>query len=64
MKAKTSFLLYIGYLNLTKDCIKLDLLQILVLVLPLISVLLLSNLMSYDTVRRCMKLQVKIGFGQ
>ena len=27
-------------------------------------VLLLSNLMSYDTVRRCMKLQIKIEFGQ
>ena len=26
--------------------------------------LLLSNLMSYDTVRRCIKLQIKIGFGQ
>ena len=43
---------------------------ILVNVLPLkflnyeILVLLLSNLMSYDTVRRCMKLQIKIGFGQ
>ena len=70
MKAKTNFLRCIGYLSFTKDGTKLDLLLILVLVLPLnflnyqLPVLLLSNRMSYDTVRRCMKLKIKIGFGQ
>ena len=59
-----------GYLSYTKDHTKLDLLLILVLVLPLkflnyyLPVLLLSNPMLYDTVRQCMKLQIKIGFGQ
>ena len=70
MKAKTNFLRCIGYLSFTKDRTKLDLLLILVPELPLnflnypLPVLLLSNLMPYDTVRRCMKLQLKIGFGQ
>ena len=51
MKAKTNFLRCIGYLSFTKDHTKLDLLQILALVLPLnflnykLPVLLLSNLM-------------------
>ena len=59
-KKKSTWLVL--YLSFTKDSKKLDLLQILVLVLPLnflnyiLPVLLLSNLMSYDTVRRCMKL--------
>ena len=59
MKAKTNFLRCIGYLSFTKDRIRLDLLLILVLVLPLnflnyeLHVLLLSYLMSEDTVRRC-----------
>ena len=63
-------LILIGYLSFTKDHSKLDLLLILVLALPLnflnykLPILLLSILMSYDTVRRCMKLQIKIGFGQ
>ena len=35
MKAKTNFLRCIGYLSFTKDHTKLDLLQILALVLPL-----------------------------
>ena len=69
IKAKTNFLRSIGYLKFTKDCIRLDLLQNLVVVLPLIvlnytcTVLLLSNLMSYDSERRCRKLK-KTGFGQ
>ena len=57
MKAKTNFIRCIGYLSFTKDHTKLDLLLILVLVL-------LTSCLTYDTVRRCMKLQIKIGFGQ
>ena len=38
MKAKTNFLRCIGYLSFTKDHTKLDLLQILALVLPLTAI--------------------------
>ena len=63
MKAKTIFLRCIGYLSFTKDRIKLDLLQVLGLSLSkslttYMYILLLSNLMSYDTVRRCINLQI------
>ena len=63
------FLRCIGHISFTTDRIKLDLLPILTLVLLLnflnyyLPVLLLSNLMS-NTKRRCMKFQIKIGFGQ
>ena len=44
MKAKTNFQRCIGYVSFTKDCTKLDLLQILALVLPLNFLLLTSCL--------------------
>ena len=56
--------------SFTKDHTKLDLLLILALVLPLnflnylLPVLLLSNPMLLNTVIQCMKLKIKIGFGQ
>ena len=60
----------IGYLSFTKDRIKHDLLQTQVLVLQLnflnysLRASLLSKIMSYDTVKKFMKGQVKICFGQ